>query len=173
MLAGIIWGADLVAGLACVATVPRTRPLSRLTIRFAFVMKGGDRPEEMADDATPMIPISPTLANIARRFNIDLSALAEDALNDRILRDAVSALTARMRTALLTAQQTARSSAQRHIGTEHVFLGILLDQNSIPSQILADIGVREQVVQHIEKMLASESYNRPAEPEGGARSVPP
>ncbi|TMD14408.1 MAG: hypothetical protein E6J00_05635 [Chloroflexi bacterium] len=126
----------------------------------------------MSEDAPPEVAISPTLAGIAKRFNIDLSALAEEALNDRMLRDPVSALTARMRIALLAGLEAARQSGQKHVGTEHVFLAILLDPHSIPSQMLNDIGVRDQLVKQIEALLASKSYNAPAEPEGGARNVP-
>jgi ATP-dependent Clp protease ATP-binding subunit ClpA len=109
------------------------------------------------------VAISPALATIARRFNIDLSALADEALTERILRDSVRALTARMRTALV-AQETALRYEQKHLGTEHIFLAILLDPHSIPSQMLNEIGVREQVVKQIETMLAGEAYNRPPEP---------
>jgi ATP-dependent Clp protease ATP-binding subunit ClpA len=110
------------------------------------------------------VAISPALATIARRFNIDLSALADEALTERILRDSVRALTARMRTAFLVAQETALRYEQKHLGTEHIFLAILLDPHSIPSQMLNEIGVREQVVKQIETMLAGEAYNRPPEP---------
>jgi len=109
------------------------------------------------------VRISPALATIARRFSIDLSALAVEALTQRILRDSLSALTARMQTALLAAHETAHRFGQKHVGTEHVFLAILLDPNSIPSHMLKDIGVRERVVKEIETMLASDAYNRPVD----------
>ena len=69
-----------------------------------------------------------------------------------------------MRTAFLVAHDTARQHGQTHVGTEHVFLAILLDPHSIPSQMLNEIGVREQVMKEIETLLASEPYNRPVEP---------
>ncbi len=110
------------------------------------------------------VAISAKLATIAERFNIDLSALADEVLTERILRDSLGALTARMAIAFLVAQETAHRYGQKHLGTEHVVLAILLDPHSIPSQMLKDIGVREQVIKEIETMLASEGYNRPAQP---------
>ena len=110
------------------------------------------------------VAISPKLATIARRFNIDLSALVDEALTERILRDSLSALTARMQAALLVAKETAGQYGHKHLGTEHIFIGILLDPHAIPSQMLKDLGVREQVIKEIETMLASDAYNRPLDP---------
>src|ERR1700682_2333468 len=109
----------------------------------------------MAGEIQPRIPISPTLASLPRRFDIDLSGLADEALTERILRDPMAALTARMRTALLAAQQRGRDIGHKHIGAEHVFLAILLDENSIPSQIMQSTGPRQEVVEKIRTMLAS------------------
>jgi ATP-dependent Clp protease ATP-binding subunit ClpA len=67
-----------------------------------------------------------------------------------------------MRTAVLGAQKLARDFGHKHIGTEHVFLAILLDDHAIPSQIMESIGSRNEVVEKIRAMLASEPYNRPA-----------
>ena len=117
----------------------------------------------MASDFPPLgVSISPTLASLAKRFDIDLSEYADEALTERLLRDPVSVLTARMRTALLGAQKLARDFGHKHIGTEHVFLAILLDGDAIPSQIMDSSGTRNEVVEEIRAMLASESYNRPA-----------
>ncbi len=116
----------------------------------------------MAGDIPLGISISPTLASLAKRFEIDLSEYADEALTERLLRDPVSVLTARMRTALLGAQKLARDFGHKHIGTEHVFLAILLDDHAIPSQIMDSMGTRNEVVGEIRAMLASESYNRPA-----------
>jgi ATP-dependent Clp protease ATP-binding subunit ClpC len=86
----------------------------------------------------------------------------DEALTERLLRDPVLALTPRMRTALLAAQTVAREFGHKHIGTEHVFLAILLDDNAIPTQLMHSIGTRDEVVEKIRTVLASESYNRPA-----------
>ncbi len=110
------------------------------------------------------VAISPKLATIAERFKIDLSALADEVLLQRILRDSLGALTARMAIAFLVAQETAQRYGQKHLGTEHIFLAILLDPDSIPSQMMKDIGVREQVIKEIEAMLASDSWNGPIGP---------
>ncbi len=90
------------------------------------------------------VAISPKVASIAERFNTDLSALADEVLTQRILRDSLGTLTARMAIAFLVAQQTAQRYRQKHVGAEHVFLAILLDPHSIPSQMLQDIGIRER-----------------------------
>jgi hypothetical protein len=124
-------------------------------------MKDVEEVQVMATDMPPGIPISPTLASLARRFDIDLSSLADEALTERILRDPMLALTARMRSALLAAQRLGRDFGHKHIGAEHVFLALLLDDNSLPSQIMQGTGTREEVVEKIRTMLASESYNRP------------
>ena len=109
----------------------------------------------------PDVEISETLAYMADRFQIDLSSLAEDALTDRILRDPMSGLTARMKTALLAAGEEARRFGHKHIGCEHVFLAILLDQHAIPSQMLREMGAADDVVQRIQTLLGSEWYTQP------------
>jgi hypothetical protein len=86
----------------------------------------------MANDIPFDVPISPTLASMARRFGIGLSTLADEVLTQRILRDPVSALTGRMRVALLAAQDRPRIRPPPH-GTEHVFSPFCL----IPTQSLA------------------------------------
>ena len=116
----------------------------------------------MASDIPVGISISPTLASLVKRFDIDLSAIADEALTERLIRDPVSALTARMRTALLAAQTLGREFGHKHMGTEHVFLAILLDDNAIPSQMMQSLGTRNEIVEKIRTMLASDSYNRPA-----------
>jgi hypothetical protein len=109
----------------------------------------------------PDVQISETLAYMADRFEIDLASLAEDAITDRILRDPMSALTARMERALLAAREEGRRFGHKHIGCEHVFLAILLDPHAIPSQILRDMGAADDVVQRLRALLGSECYNRP------------
>src|SRR5258708_35601553 len=101
----------------------------------------------MASDIPFGISISPTLASLAKRFDIDLSEYADEALTERLLRDPVSVLTARVRTALLGAQKLARDFGHKHIGTEHVFLAILLDADPIRSQIMDSTGTLNEVVQ--------------------------
>jgi len=109
----------------------------------------------------PDVRISETLAHMADRFQIDLSSLAEDALTNVILRDPMSALTARMKRALLAAREEGRRLGHKHVGCEHVFLAILLDRHAIPSQILREVGAADDVVQRIQTLLRSEWYNRP------------
>ena len=109
----------------------------------------------------PDVRISETLAHMADRFQIDLSSLAEDAITDRILRDPISALTARLQRALLAAREEGRRLGHKHVGCEHVFLAILLDRDAIPSQILQEVGAADDVIQRIQTLLRSEWYNRP------------
>jgi ATP-dependent Clp protease ATP-binding subunit ClpA len=89
--------------------------------------------------------------------------------NDVPVRDPVSALTSRMRKALVAAEQTAGELGHHHIGCEHVFLAILLDRHSIPSQILQQSGTLEEIVQRLQALLAGELYNRGIDLRGGAR----
>ena len=138
------------AGATDAGTDPYLVAISRPDIRMYAL-------EEMMNDE---VPISPTLAHIARRFDIDLSAVAEEALRDRILRQPLPALTSRMAIALLAARQEAQRFGHAHIGCEHVFLGILLDPHSIPTQILRDMGAADDVVQQIQTLLGSDVYNR-------------
>jgi ATP-dependent Clp protease ATP-binding subunit ClpA len=126
----------------------------------------------MASDIPLEVSISPTLASMAKRFDIDLSAFADEVLGERILRDPVSALTPRMRVVLLAAKELASEFGHNHIGTEHVFLAILLDPHSLPSQLMRDAGTSKVIVEQIRTMLASESYNRRNEPKGESTNVP-
>jgi ATP-dependent Clp protease ATP-binding subunit ClpA len=86
----------------------------------------------------------------------------DEALSDRVLRDPVSDLTTRMRNVLIAAHVVAQEFGHKHIGTEHVFLAILLDGHAIPTQMMESIGARNEVIGQIRTLLASESYNRPA-----------
>ncbi len=106
------------------------------------------------------IPVSPFLAEMARRFDIDLASLADEAVRDRMLRDPVRALTPRMQAILLAAHHEARGLGHPHIGTEHIFLAVVLDHASIPSQVLEEMGVVHDVVHRIRALLRSEGYHR-------------
>jgi ATP-dependent Clp protease ATP-binding subunit ClpA len=124
----------------------------------------------MADDVANPVRISRTLATVARRFGIDVSGVVDEVLRERILREPMSMLTARMLAVLLAAQKTAAHFGHKHIGTEHVFLAILLDPHAIPSQMMEEFGAREKMVEQIQRLLASESYNRPHVSEAGGES---
>jgi ATP-dependent Clp protease ATP-binding subunit ClpA len=103
-----------------------------------------------------LLNVSETLADFAKRFNLDLDALAEETLKDRILREPVSALRARMRKALLSAWQDARADGRKYIGTEHVVLAILLDNASIPRQVTDRIGATNQIVAALREVVIEE-----------------
>ena len=108
------------------------------------------------------VPISPTLDAMARRFNIDLASIADDVLRDHVVHEAMAHLTARMQRAMLAAREVSRRYGHSHIGTEHVFLAILLDPDSVPSQILRKVRSTDEVAQELDSLLSSEEYNRPA-----------
>src|SRR5579872_7484524 len=103
----------------------------------------------MSKDEPLEVSISPSLSSMARRFDIDLSALADETLTERILRDPLTALTPRMRTVLLAAQQIAHEYGHQHIGTEHVFLAILLDAHALPTQLLKKASTLDEITSQI------------------------
>ena len=113
-------------------------------------------------DSEPNVPISPTLASMARRFDIDLASIADGVLRDHIVHEAMAGLTARMESAMVAAKMLARQYGHSHVGCEHVFLAILLDADSIPSQFTRKAGAIG-IVEDIAALLKSEQYNRPVE----------
>lgn len=98
------------------------------------------------------VKITDDLALMAKRFGIDLASLADSLLRERILNGPTQALTPRMQRALLRAQEEARKHDQSYIGTEHVVLGIVLDPDSIPSQILKELGVADELVRRLQML---------------------
>jgi hypothetical protein len=116
------------------------------------------------------VAISPSLARTAERFSIDLSARADSVLLADILGEVAVASTPRMQIALLAARQLARDYGHQHVGCEHVFLAILLDQHSLPAQLLATMGNRDDLIERTRSLLGSESYNRAINNEDGGAS---
>jgi ATP-dependent Clp protease ATP-binding subunit ClpC len=108
----------------------------------------------------PDVPISDHLAFLARRFNIDLPAVADEALREHLLREPLKAFTPRMRAALLAAREEANRLRHSHIGTEHVFLGILLDPDAIPTQLLRRSGTLDDAIEQLRALLGSDEYNQ-------------
>lgn len=108
----------------------------------------------------PEVTISLHLAQLARRFEIDLTELVDEALLERILREPLTALTPRMREILLSAHQEARRRGHRHIGTEHVFLATLLDRESVPAQLMRQLGTRDSAIEQLQNLLVSDEYNK-------------
>jgi hypothetical protein len=107
------------------------------------------------------VPISPTLAELAQRLNIDLASVADGVLRDHLFREAMAGLTPRMKTAMLAAHEVSLRFGHSHIGCEHMFLAIVLDPESIPSQILRRGGSIDDVLQRLDSLLRSEQYNAP------------
>jgi ATP-dependent Clp protease ATP-binding subunit ClpC len=86
----------------------------------------------------------------------------DEALRDRILRDGVlDAVTSRMQRVLLRAHEEARNRGHSYVGTEHVFLAILLDRYSIPAQVLEETGIADDVVRRIQQVFDSDGYRQP------------
>ncbi len=106
------------------------------------------------------VPVAPNLAELAGRLNLDLTSLVHEALRDRMLRESAAAFTPRLEMVLLAAHADARQRGHSHVGTEHVFLAILLDQSSLPSQLLGEAGTSEDAIRRVEELLASEAYKR-------------
>jgi hypothetical protein len=69
----------------------------------------------------PEVSISETLDSMARHFNIDLAAVADAAIRDRIVQEPLSRFTSRMLNDLLAAQVVAGQYGHPHIGSEHLF----------------------------------------------------
>lgn len=108
----------------------------------------------MSDDT---VSISRTLAEMARRLNIDLDEIADEAIRRYLVADATAGMTSRMQAALLAAKMLSRQFGHEHIGCEHVFLAILLDGDSMPSQFVRKAGAIN-VVEDIAGFLRSEQY---------------
>lgn len=106
------------------------------------------------------VPVSPTVARMARRFNIDLDSIVDEALTEHVLHQLTKSLTARAQSSLLAAREIAQQYGQSHVGCEHVFLAILLDQDSVPSQVVTRLKSVDELVNELRLVLKSESYNR-------------
>jgi hypothetical protein len=81
------------------------------------------------------------------------------------------ALTPRAVATLRQAATVAKEAgASDYIGVEHIFLAIVKDEGSIPTQVLHKLGVAEQVIQEVDSILGSERYgwasNRAVDAEG-------
>ncbi len=66
---------------------------------------------------------------------------------------------------LAYAAEEAESLRHRHIGTEHLLLGLLREENTLPARILAEQGIklaemRAQIKQMVEKLGTREQYPR-------------
>ena len=87
--------------------------------------------------------------------------------------------TPRLHTVLGRAATEAKYANVDAIGVEHVFLAILDEESSIPSQVMRHLGVATQVRAELQRVLASEAYQtpgheiyrRPDDPPTGSASV--
>lgn len=75
---------------------------------------------------------------------------------------ALAALTPEMRHVLVLAHREADRHGHSYIGAEHVFLAILRERQSVPSQLLRDEPPSsvDDIIAKIDGMLASAGYNR-------------
>jgi ATP-dependent Clp protease ATP-binding subunit ClpA len=60
---------------------------------------------------------------------------------------------------------------ERVVGTEHVLLATLEDPEAVATQVLSELGVREQARAKLQAILASREYRTPSELRGQARGV--
>jgi ATP-dependent Clp protease ATP-binding subunit ClpC len=109
---------------------------------------------------TSAVPISTHFSSLASRYDLDLASIVDDALRERILRDVTAVLTPRMQSVLLAARADARRRGHQHVGAEHVYLAILRDHASLPSQLLRESGTRDADIERVEILLNSEGYNK-------------
>jgi ATP-dependent Clp protease ATP-binding subunit ClpA len=70
--------------------------------------------------------------------------------------------TPRLHTVLGRAATEAKSSDVAAIGVEHVFLAILDEVNSIPTQIMRKLGVVDKIRAELQRVLESEAYHTPS-----------
>lgn len=80
--------------------------------------------------------------------------------------------TPRYQDVLRHAEEQAKRHGHHHLGVEHLLLGILDDGDSVAADVLAKYVDLPELRKAVERALASEGYNRPAEPEpdGGRRA---
>ncbi len=69
--------------------------------------------------------------------------------------------TPRMHTVLGRAATEAKYAGIGVIGVEHVFLAILDEEGSIPTQVMSRLGLMDQVRAELRNVLESEGYRDP------------
>jgi ATP-dependent Clp protease ATP-binding subunit ClpC len=67
--------------------------------------------------------------------------------------------TPRVEQAVHRAELLAESLGDDFIGTEHLLLALAQDPNGIASQVLAELGVREELQKRLRAILESDTYN--------------
>jgi ATP-dependent Clp protease ATP-binding subunit ClpA len=72
--------------------------------------------------------------------------------------------TPRMHKVLGRAATEAKYAGVNVIGAEHVFLAILDEEDSIPTQVMSSLGVVDQVRAELRRVLESEGYRTPGLP---------
>jgi ATP-dependent Clp protease ATP-binding subunit ClpA len=78
------------------------------------------------------------------------------------LEGGVLRLTPRMQKVLDRAATQAKHAGLEVVGVEHVFLAILDDDESVPTQVLSSLGVRDRVRVELQRVLDSPEYRRTA-----------
>lgn len=74
-------------------------------------------------------------------------------------------VTPRLQRILARAASIAEATlGERVVGTEHILLATLEDPGAIATQVLSELGVREQAQAKLQAILASREYRTPAEP---------
>ncbi len=72
--------------------------------------------------------------------------------------------TPRMHTVLGRAATEAKHAGVNVIGAEHVFLAILDEEDSIPTQVMSRLGLVDQVQAELRSVLKSAGYRPPGLP---------
>jgi ATP-dependent Clp protease ATP-binding subunit ClpA len=72
--------------------------------------------------------------------------------------------TPRLHSVLGRAATEAKYAGRKAIGVEHVFLAMLDDEDSIPTQVMNRLGLVDQLRSELRSVLASEGYRTPGPP---------
>ena len=61
------------------------------------------------------------------------------------------------------ARAVADQYGHNHIGTEHVLLGLLADENGIAGRVLRDLGVADEAAKRVRGIIESDAYRSTSE----------
>jgi ATP-dependent Clp protease ATP-binding subunit ClpA len=100
------------------------------------------------------------LAEAVRAYQIPLSAVCQKALETEVsARLPVLSLTPRVRRVLALAAREAERLGHSHVGTEHLLLALIADEEGIAAQVLSELGVSESARAGVEAVVASDAYS--------------
>lgn len=93
------------------------------------------------------VQLSDRLAELVRTYDVAISAVCQQALEQEVAaRMGLASLTPRSRRVLGHAAKEAEQRGEKFIGTEHLLLGIIAEEDGLAAQALHSLGVTESVV---------------------------